>query len=225
MNSLAPWFRPDLLIYFSLCLKTVGFMVRDELILRILVATGMMCDALFYILQVPPIYPPILASSFLIIVNLVIVGVIVTERTTIAMGAREKALFATFETLSPGQFRRLMRLARLVETEAEEVLTVEGEAPAALWFVETDRIGIVKAGQRSRARGPAFVGEVAFLKGGVASAGVSVPAGSRYVRWDAAPLAALLARKPALRNALTSRIARDMAAKVAGSMPMETAGV
>ncbi len=55
-------FRLESLVVISFLFKALGYLVRDELVLRVLVTTGMICDVLFYALQPIPILPPVISS-------------------------------------------------------------------------------------------------------------------------------------------------------------------
>jgi hypothetical protein len=105
-------------------------------VLRVLVTIGIICDVFFYALQPIPILPPVISSLILIAINLGIPVIVILERTTLAMSDREKRLFGAFDTLSPGQFRKLKRLGQFhTATERMEILR-EGEVPTNLYYVE-----------------------------------------------------------------------------------------
>lgn len=208
------------LIYLGLALQVSGFLVREELLLRVLVASGIFCDLLFFALQTPPILPSVFSNAVLIVVNIAILCVIVMERTTITMTPRQKRLFQALGSLTPGQFRRLMRLGEWHEATEETTLVREGAQVLNVCFVEGEAFFLQKGTEVARGEGPAFIGEVAFLRGSRASASVYVPAGTPYVTWPVAKLQPLLDKSPALRNGLMTAMARDLATKVALSLPV-----
>ena len=209
-----------ILIYVGLLLQVSGFLVREELLLRVLVASGICCDLAFFALQTPPILPSVLSNAVLVIVNIAILGVIVMERTTITLAPREKRLFQALGTLTPGQFRRLRKRARFHEAAERTQLISEGQVTDALFFVESGTFFLTKGTEMAEAEGPAFIGEIAFLKEGSASASVHIDAGTPYVEWPRSELEPLLARSQPLRNAVMTAVARDMADKVARSLPV-----
>ena len=90
-------------------------------------------------------------------------------------------------------------------------------------LVFSDRILIGKGGTAFPIAGPAFVGEVAFLTGNPSSADVTLPDGGTVVRLQLGPLRRQMARKPALSNAMVALFGRELARKVADSVPMERA--
>lgn len=208
------------LIFIGLAFKLAGFLVRDELILRSLVLTGMACDVVFYYLQSPAIWASVIANTSLVIVNLALITIIIFERSTWFMSAKERMAFEHFKTLSPGQFRRIMRGAHWRVAMQDTILLREGERSDKLYFLETDHFYIRKKGTEYTASGPAFAGEIMFLQGGVASATVAVPQGATYVEWDASALHWAMKKSRPLDNALVARFGQDLADKVRNSVPL-----
>jgi len=171
-------FRLESLVVISLLFKGLGFLVRDELLLRLLVTAGIICDVFFYALQPVPILPPVISSLILISINLGILVVLILERTTLAMSDREKRLFAAFDTLTPGQFRKLKRMGRFHTTTGRTEILTEGEVPATLYYIESAGFELKKAEFLAKVDKPAFAGEIAYLSGSAASATVTLPPGT-----------------------------------------------
>jgi hypothetical protein len=213
------------ILLLGLALKIGGFVVRDELLLRGLVAGGLACDAAFYGLRPEPILQSVLANTGLVGINFALILLIVSERTRWRMSAEDRALFGQFTTLTPGQFRRLKRLMTERIEPAGARLATEGAPVEHLMLVFAERIVITKAGDGFPITGPAFVGEIALLTGNPSSAGVSLPEGGRVVRLPIAELKRQMARRPALSNAMVALFGRELARKVADSVPMERAAV
>jgi hypothetical protein len=211
------------ILFLGLALKIAGFLVRDELLLRVMVAGGLGCDAAFYGLRPEPIVQSFLSNLGLVTINVALIVLIVSERTRWRMGAEDRALFDHFPTLTPGQFRRLRPLMTRRSEEAGAQLTWEGRPVEDLMLVFSDRIVIGKSGSAFPIAGPAFVGEVAFLTGHPSSADVTLPDGGTVIRLPLGPLKRQMARKPALSNAMIALFGRELARKVADSVPMDRA--
>jgi hypothetical protein len=211
------------LIFIGLTIKIVGFAVRDELWLRVLVATGITCDALFYALRSEPILQSVLANMSLVSVNLILIALIVIERTTWRMSQDDRALLRHFPTLTPGQFRRVRKIMTRETVGPDTPLALEGKPVEDLMLVFSDRIVISKQGASFPIGGPAFVGEIAFLTGNASSADVTLTEGGTVVRLPIAPLKALMAKKPTLGNAMVALFGQELARKVADSVPMDRA--
>lgn len=208
------------LVFIGLIIKSVGFLVRDELLLRVLVFTGTFFDIAFYLVQTPTIWGPVLTNSILVSVNLVLSLIILMERSPWFMSDKDHLVFEYFKTLNPGQFRRINRSAKWHEATEETVLLREGVRSDRLYFIQADQFCVVKHGTRYTATGPAFAGEIMLLQGGVASASVIVQPGTIYAEWSVYKLRAAMQRSQALENAMVARFGHDLADKVRNSVPI-----
>ncbi|MBV0912753.1 cyclic nucleotide-binding domain-containing protein [Anianabacter salinae] len=216
----------DPLLWFlglGFLLQATGFFMRDELALRVLVGLGLLCQAAVAWTLSEPSFDPGLTAPALVLVNLVMIAVVARERSTLGMSKRDQRLFETFRTLTPGQFRRINRLASWSYVDEARRVIEEGQPNTHLRYIDADRFGLEKAGEAHTARGPGFVGEISLLHGGVASASVTLRPGTLFAQWDSAALKNLMARDPALANALTARFSYDLAQRVATSIPMDAA--
>lgn len=210
----------ETLLMAGLVLKAAGFLARDEVWLRALVFAGILFDAVYLALIVGPALPYGAALALLGALGLLVVLAFLRERTTFALPARQKRLYAAFRTLTPGQFRRINRIADYRQTVEETRIILEGEEVSKLFYIEGFRFLVVKGDQQAEAKGPGFAGEIAFLTGNAASASVVLPPGTPFVAWQTDDLKALMRRNAGLNNALIARFTRDLAGKVAQSIPM-----
>lgn len=211
------------ILLVGLVFKLTGFAVRDELLLRVLVVCGFICDAAYYMLRADPIIPSFLSNIALLSINVVLIAAIASERTTWRMSTQDRDTFQHFRTLSPGQFRRLKKMITARAADAGTVLTREGEPVGSLMLVFAETIIITKRGESFPIAGPAFVGEVAFLTGNPSSADVTLPEGGTVLRVDSAALRKRMARSPAFNNAMVALFGTELARKVADSVPMARA--
>lgn len=220
MMWLAETFPLETILLLGLVFKASGFLARDEMVLRALVLIGILMDMSYYALLPDPILPSVFSNGLLLAINCAVLYLIVRERTTFAMAPREKRLFEAFQTLTPGQFRKVQRHATFHNTTQPTPILIEGQVPDQLFYIEGFRFDVQKGESTAEAKGPAFAGEIAFLIGQPASATVTVPPGTPFVSWKVEALKTLMKRNPALKNALVARFSLDLAQKVARSMPM-----
>lgn len=211
------------ILLVGLVFKITGFAVRDELLLRVLVVCGFICDAAYYFFRTDPILPSVLSNIALLAVNVVLIAAIASERTTWRMSDDDKGTFVHFPTLAPGQFRRLKKMLSTKTEAPGTVLTREGAAVDDLMLVFADTITITKRGESFPIGGPAFVGEVAFLTGNPSSADVSLPDGGTVMRINSVALRKRMTRSPGFNNAMVALFGAELARKVAESVPMERA--
>lgn len=217
-------FSIEALVYCALAFGILAFLLRDELRLRLLYICSLNLYILYYYFAAEaPLWAPIFANGALIAANLLMIGIIVTERSTIGMSAADREFFRSFPLMKPGQFRVLRRVSR--DVEGPVTMVTQGAPVTELFFICEGRAEVDKSGQRFPIGPDCFVGEVAFISGTPASATVHLEEGARAVCWSHADLTRLFRRKPSLRVALLAHLNEDLARKVAASsQPAPAAG-
>ena len=198
-----------------------GYLARDELWLRLLLlAASANYLAYYYTVAEAPLWSAILTSGALALVNLGVIVIVILERTTFTMTRQVASIYRSFDMLTPGQFRRIMRHGAIRTAEGTVRLTAEGARVEKLYFVTNGGVILTKQGRRTEIPARIFVGEIAFATGNVASATVELAPGSVWVEWDQEGLRRLTRRFPALGVALVAQFNADLLGKVATSQPM-----
>jgi len=204
------------IVHVGAFLYLAGFLCRDQLLLRGFIVAGDIVYILyFYLAPASPLWGGIFWSVVFTLANLAMIGRIVSDRSAYGMTEDDRRLHGLLDTLTPGEFRRLMRAGHWNRADAEVAITLEGQPLHRLAYVIDGTITVEKAGHAFTIAPPAFIGEVAFLIDRPASATVTLSAGARYVTWDMKRLRHVLLRSPALRIGLGAAFNRDMAEKVA----------
>lgn len=194
--------------------------IRDELRLRVLIiAATLIYIAYYFTLSTGPLLEPIITSALMVGVNLWVPSQIVLERTTLRLSDDEKKLFDAFETLTPGQFRRILKIAKWARADDPEgtLLTREDTPSEALIYIFEGIVSVEKKGRQFRLPDGNFVGEVAFVLNRKTTKTSVAPEGVRYVEWDSSELRRLSAKYPNLGNALNALLTRDLARKLNAS--------
>lgn len=208
------------LIYAGASLLLLAYAIRDELRLRVMIIVATFAYiAYYYVLPSGPLWEPIITSVLMVGVNFWVLGQILLERTTFRMSDDEKQLFDAFDTLSPGQYRRILKIAqwRTASDPDGTCLTREDEPADALIYIFDGVISIEKHGRQFRLPEGNFVGEVAFVLNRKTTTTSVAPQGVRYVEWEADALRKLGIKYPALGNALGALLTRDLAQKLKSS--------
>ncbi|MBF9059310.1 cyclic nucleotide-binding domain-containing protein [Rhodobacterales bacterium HKCCSP123] len=209
------------LIYLAFAFKLLGFTARDELNWRgLMLFASLLYLAYYYLVAETPLWDAILTNGLLAAVNFVMIGIVVTERSSRFLSDEHQRIYNHFGRFAPGQFRRLLRLATVHRVDDETVLTIEGRQVDRLYFVHDGRTIIRKDGQEIVLTRPGFIGELAFLTGAHATATVTLAPGAHYLSWETDALQRLMVRRPGLGNALMAQLNMDLATKVATSRPM-----
>ncbi|MEM7068039.1 MAG: cyclic nucleotide-binding domain-containing protein [Pseudomonadota bacterium] len=209
---------PAVLIHLGALLYILGFLVRDELLLRLLVLGGTLLYILYYFFfPASPLWDAIITSLILGAANLWVMGNILLERTTFNMSDDEKKLFEVFSTLNPGQFRKILAVTKWHVANGGETLCTEDERADRLYFIISGNAEVVKGEARFSIPSQKFLGEISFILGGKYSATVLAKPGMKYVEWKTDELQRLMQKKTDLNNAITALFNKDLASKLAVS--------
>lgn len=218
MDSVAWFTSAGLLVHLAAGTQVVGYLVRDQLALRLLLLAGTLLYIAYYIFYpATPLWDAALWSLVMAVANTLLIVLLLRERTGWAMSPDEHLLFNAFQPLSPGQFRRLMKAGTIRTAERDLLITVEGEHPERLYYVLEGEVLILKGGRLFDYPPGAFIGELAFVTGRPATATVKVSPGARYMVWECETLERLVERHPAMLPALNRLLVRDMAEKISRS--------
>ncbi|MEM8625123.1 MAG: cyclic nucleotide-binding domain-containing protein [Pseudomonadota bacterium] len=214
----------SILVHLASGTYVAGYLLRDQLWLRLLLLLGTFFYIGYYYLEPSePLWEAIVWSSLMAVANTFMIMGLVRDRASFGMAAEHARLYERFSPMSPGDFRRLMRIAQSHSIDAETVLTREGELPGALYYVTEGTIEIEKGSQRFSIEAPSFIGEVSLLMGGPATATVRIRPNARYLAWERTTLHALLERRETLQHRFDKILGRDMAGKVgAGTRNADT---
>lgn len=213
-------FDSSWLIYVAAGILLIAYAIRDELRLRLMITLSSFVYIAYYLaLPGGPLWDAIVTSILLLAVNFWVLGQIVMERTTLRLSEDEKQLFEAFETLTPGQFRRLAAIAkwRIGDDPAGTILTRDDEPSDALFYIFDGTISVEKYGRQFRLPEGNFVGEVAFVLDRRTTATTVAPEGVRFVEWDSNALRKLGRKHEALRISLNALLTRDLAKKLGSS--------
>ena len=216
MNAIS--FDTGTLLHLAALFQIVGFLIVDQLYLRLLILVGTIFYLIFYwVAFSEPLWEAIFWSSVMGAANLFIICKLMLDRTAINMSIEEKCLYDVFKEMTPGEFRKLAKVGTWRSGADESLLTTENEMPENLYFILSGTTHINKQGNRFNLSKSLFIAEVAFYLDSEASATVTVSPDARYIAWNYEELRRLLKRNPGIRAALDSNLNKDMAKKVAKS--------
>ena len=200
-----------------------GFLFRNQVTLRLLVLAGSALYIVYYIFHpATPLWDAVFASAVIGLANLYGLVRLALDRLPLFMGASREVLEA-FERIGPGKMRpgdvrRLMRHRRIEIASERLEVTRAGYHPPHLVLLLKGRAELRKNGVYHLVD-PCFLGEIAFITEGRASADVHLSQGSRYIAWPAANLRVRMQSDAALDTGLRALTSYDMARKLALSAP------
>ena len=210
---------PAILVHTASICYVVALMIREQLILRAFILLGTaFYIAYYYFAADIPLWEAIFWSMLMGGVNIYVMIDMMLERTTFSMSDENKELFKAFKPMTPGQFRKFLKISDTITAEAETLLTVEGAKSDYLYYVIAGPCRALRKGRSFSINESCFIGEISMLLETSASATTLVVKGGRYLRWKRADIEKLQYKNPAIAVALSNMMKIDLAGKVAKSV-------
>ncbi len=211
---------PVTFVHLATLCYVFGLLTRNELRLRAFIMMGSGFYVLYYyFIAESPLWEAIAASVLIGSASLPVVWRIFRERSTWGMSEEMLALYASFPTFNPGQFRKMMSLGEIIDQTEHTVLLKQGVRPTHMYLTISDGFMLARNTQYAELGPGNFLGEISFLLGGEATANVVAEPGCRYVAWDVGRLHALMEKSPRMANAISILLNKDIARKLAVSFP------
>lgn len=205
-------------VHLALLFSVLGYLFRDELYLRGLLLLGTVFYLLYYYFsQSAPLWDAIFSSAVIFIVNMVFIILILRERYLISMTQEETILYHSLGSFTPGQFRKIMKIAKWQTRISTRQITTENQNCERLFYILEGEVIINKQGESFSRNGNMFIGEVGFMLGVPASATVTISNNTNYVEWKNDELSKLFSKNQAIENAFKALFNFDLAKKVAAS--------
>lgn len=207
-----------LIIVFNLgnILGVLAFAVRGAIALRVLAVIGAAMQIAFYLfIADTPIYYGVFWKAVTCVVAMVIILLILRERVGRKFEAEVRPFAQSLRLLNPGQVEKLIKLATKRVHEDQRCILSQGKRPDELFYLLTGTASVQKDGVPLTVEAGAFLGEIAFVSGGEATADVLIEPGSHYLAWPVARLSQLLAKDDQIDIALRGLINHDLARKIA----------
>lgn len=208
------------LFHISNLLAFLSFLLRDQLQLRILMAISLFLQALYYYaIPAGPLYDPLFWKVVSFLANLLMIVLVFGGKLDFGIPQDLRGLFEKISVLTPGQFRKLIGVSTRTKGTGEAIL-VSGVEPSQLHYLLRGTAELKKQEHVASIAAGSFLGEIAFLNGGVASASVLLPEGAECLSWDHARLKKLMQGDKTIDIAMRGVFNHDLAAKVANSLPL-----
>jgi len=135
------------LVHVAAIFTLVCFMFRDQIKLRLFAALGdALLSAYYYLAFAEPLWNPMYWSIANVVINIGMIVILLREHRMSLLSDNEMTLFRCLETLTPGQFRKLLKLATWHEVEEPVQLTTEGEPPDKIFYVLDGKVNIGSRG-------------------------------------------------------------------------------
>ena len=162
---------PDFLVLAAAGMFVLGYLIINQIMLRAMLLVGTALYIWYYaVVNDTPLWPAIWASTATGTANLIGLMSLFYRRSVWAIPRKYRDIYAHFDILPPGDFRKLMSVANRVTRPAGHQLTADGSRVNTLYYVIGGKVEIEKYGSRFFVPDGVFIGEVAYLTGNRASA-------------------------------------------------------
>jgi Popeye protein conserved region len=210
------------LFHASNLMAFLAFLLRDQLQLRLMMAVSLFLQGLYYY-AIPggPFFDPLFWKVVSFAANLLMIVLVFGGKLDFGIPQDLRPLYEKIKVLSPGQFRKLVKLSTR-STGGSKPLLVENEMPDALHYLLKGQATLSKGSSHHVISASVFLGEIAFLNDATASATVTLREGAECVSWESAALKALMRKDKAIDIALRGVFNHDLAAKLASSVPRQS---
>lgn len=209
---------PDLLILAAATSYFIGYLIINQVMLRLFILAGTLCYIGYYwTVADTPLWMAIWASVAIGSANLFGLWLLLMSRSRLSIPKQYRALYDSqphFRDLPPGDFRVLITAARHVTLAERTVLMRENAWNTKLYYLLDGTVEAEKLGHAFDMPAGIFMGEVAYLLEQPASATIAVKPGATVLEWDFAELRKRSLRKPRFKLALEAMISRDLSRKV-----------
>lgn len=207
-----------LIISFNLgnILAVLAFAVRGAIALRVLAVIGAAMQIAFYLfIADTPIYYGVFWKAVTCVVAMVIILLILRERVGRQFETEVRPFAHSLRFLNPGQVEKLIKLATRRVHDDQRCIISQGAKLDELFYLLTGAASVQKDGVPLTIDAGTFLGEIAFISGGAATADVLIEPGSHYLAWPVTRLSQLLAKDDQIDIALRGLINHDLAMKIA----------
>lgn len=204
------------LVHVGAMLYLVCFLFRDQILLRSFAIAGDLAYVAYYFtIANTPLWGAILWNIPNVGINLVMIWLILRDSRTSTFTDNELKLFRSLNEMKPGDFRKLIKVGTWHRASSVTELAREGQPLTNLYYVLEGDVDIEKNNRKIAVQAGLFIGEIAFLRQGPATATVRVMPNALYMSWSHAALLKAQDRHDGLKSAIGSVLNADLADKLA----------
>ncbi len=209
-------FDKTVVFFVANTIYVISYMLTSMFWLRLLAVIAAASTLPYFYLQVEPLWSALFWQSMFLLVNLVnLIILVIASRPPRMESWQEEVHKNVFSDLKPAELMPLLKKARQLEFSETEQILFEGQTNNNLYLVLSGRCEIRQGnhviGWAGRHH---FLGEMSMVSGQVASADVTVDAGSVVIAWSQEDLEALYRRNGLFKAYVFQKCGAGMAEKL-----------
>ncbi len=208
--------EPGYLAWMAGALYALGYLVINQVVLRLLVLVGTGFYIWYYfVVGNVPLWEAIWVSVILGVANIIGLANLYFHKSRLYIPRAHRDIYdRSFAHMPPAEFRKMMQIGQRKVLDRDRIITREGRHVTDLYYIVEGHVTIEKLGEVFRIPEGVFVGEIAYLTGRGASATTHLPEGAEVLVWSFENLRKCTARRPRFKLAFEAMISRDLADKV-----------
>jgi hypothetical protein len=197
----------------------MAFSFKSIYLLRIFVAVSSTFYVIYYyFFPVEPMWLDIISEAFLVFLNLGMLLYLSYSHSKVVFSEEEKEVFqGIFNQLSSFEFYKLIKIAKWKDYEERTLIIEKNIEVQNLYLIYNGEAQVVVNNEKSLTlRDGAFIGEISFNSGKLATADIYCQPNTRMVCWDQKELKEFLKRNPNTKEHFNTIITQDLTKKLIG---------
>ncbi|MCE2981959.1 MAG: popeye domain-containing protein [Parachlamydia sp.] len=193
-----------------------AFIMRDILWLRIFAILSSICAIIYFYFQYEALWVGIFWEVAIFVVNAVQIVILFYEQGQSFLNEEEKFVYSSiFVNLKPIQFKKLMKLASIVEVDPGKTLIEQGKQVEELFIITKGAVDVsIDHTSVAECKVGSFIGEMSLISGEPATATVTTTEPTRYISWLQTDLKNLFYKDFDIYLALQMTINKDLLKKL-----------
>jgi len=212
-NFIAPI---DLIEHLSYVLIAVSYFLTQIFWLRVAAMAGLMLEIVYFMITKQSFTTGLPWDVAFILINLYELALLLRERAQSRLPGDDAFLLRrAFEGLDDIQIAKLLRAADWRSFAVGDVITRQDAPVDALYFILSGRAKVEVDGQvLAHLESGAFIGEIAYLTGNLATAKVTIEEQARLLAFSRMRMAKVTAGDRQINGILYQVLGRDLAQKM-----------
>lgn len=204
----------DILVHVGASIILIGYGVRDQIVLRIMVILGTLFYVAFYLSMDTPLWSSLLWNALFISINIFMIIKLYRDRIVGKMSYNEQTMFRFLHNLNPGEFRKIRNAGIIKTTDSRSRVCDKRKKNNRLYLILDGAAEVLLPNKNVVLGAGAFIGEISFLNREKSSADVFLLPNTTYVVWEYDHLEELFRKNNHIKNCLNYLIAQDVTRKL-----------
>jgi hypothetical protein len=197
----------------------LAFSFKSIYLLRIFVAVSSTFYVIYYYyFPVEPMWLDIISEGFLVLLNVGMLVYLSYTQSKVVLSGEEKEMYeGIFNSLSSFEYYKLIKIAKWKVYDSEELIIRKNTEVGSLYLIYNGEAHVISGGDKKvTLQDGAFIGEISFNSGKLATADIYCQPMTRVVEWDQNELKAFLNRNPNTKEHFNTIITQDLTKKLLG---------